>query len=133
MRASYKIWQPRQGNRRVRLYLAPFKFLVADANWNKAALIDQFRQGPHNNIWTELVRQGVPWNLGQLYQLARFHLEEMQLELVQSNKPSPRSYFVRFLLSCHSQLIWKRERSIVGREEGSSGKLVLSHREPQEK
>lgn len=65
---------------RVRLYIADFKVLVADMDWNVAALIHQFRRGLHANFQTDLVREGVTQDLevsSKCYILIDWHSEEL--------------------------------------------------------
>lgn len=96
--ASQKIQQLKQGNRRMQLYIADFKSLAADAGWNESALIDQFKHGLHADIQTELVRQGVPQDLEELFQtclLIDARLQELKWKLEKSCRPKVRSDFVR--------------------------------------
>ncbi|KAG8140109.1 hypothetical protein E2320_002859 [Naja naja] len=96
--ASQKIQLLKQGNRRVQMYIADFKLLAAEANWNESALIDQFKHGLHSDIQSELEKQGVPRNLDELFHsclLIDVHLEELKWKQETSCRPKIKSNFMR--------------------------------------
>lgn len=89
--ASREIRRLKQGGRRVGDYIADFKMWAGDLNWNQEALIDQFRQGLHEDIKTEIIRQGPPATLEELYQ--RCVVIDARREEMRQTQPEKRRGF----------------------------------------
>ena len=66
--ATREILRLKQAGRRVVSYIADFKVLAADLQWNEFALKALFKEGLDKQIKDELVRQGMPQTLDALYQ-----------------------------------------------------------------
>lgn len=78
--ADHHLYQFHQGNAMVRTYIEEFKLLAVDLDWNEPALISQFRSRLNRSIAKELIRQGIPCTLEDIY-LASITAESCLVEI----------------------------------------------------